>query len=842
MQTLTDIRELLEQERWADALRACEVEIQQRGSGGETALLTAQALVGLARLQEAETWVQRARVDLPDEGRALRLLAHIYRRRGWRVRAQAIERRLSAIPRRDPQDDIPTTPPIHPVAPRPGRAPLAATLDVTMDPSVESAVPPESRRMSSAVEEPPAADQAPPSPDPLGLLTAEEAEAMRTGQQLPVVAPEPPPPRPTMVPRTTEPRPEPAPTTPEPSPEVAPATEEPRPPPPEKRAAPQPARSPRPAVPRPPTPRSASGPQTVPPRPTAAPANTPRSAPRPRRATAEVDLYVRQRRRSKLLFTLGTVLLLASAVAGVVLYRAWRAESRRLALARSEGLIDGGDYDGLREARQLIAEALDATGNPDGQLCAQGAQVELYLWLYYTGDRAYLNQARRLLEDAELRGTGTPETRFTRALWEGYFGDPSRALETARALDDTPGVRPDRPYLLRGIAAAGMGDHALAVRHLEKATSLQPTPLNHLAFAREAERLGARIDAVDQLEAVLDIEPEHMAAGVELALVRAGDPTEEGFLTTVEEVLALHNGKVPPRVMSRVFAAKAVGLYARGEREESAGWFERALEEDRDNPDLLRAYAHELRIRGDLAAARAQLARVETLQPFSGDALGELALIAYLQDRPDLVESRLDDFPEGARNGAAFRLATSLVAFSRGDAESAADGLAGLPLDLWAGEARLLLGDAQLAAGRSTEARESYVAARRELERQRGPGDPLIAVADLSRDLADVQGGKRLRADRVDEVLGRHRRCPIVLFSAARLREAQGDRLGAARLYRRAFERGQEFSLALVAYVRTSGGIASEDPLVDAAAREYLRIAPGGPASSLMTQVTRPPG
>ena len=553
-----------------------------------------------------------------------------------------------------------------------------------------------------------------------------------------------------------------------------------------------------------------------------------------RQSNYEADRYVRQRRRAKLALSLALVLLAGMVVASVIIYRSWKRQQLRLALAHTTEHIDSVDHDRLREARPLIDEALGGSVNPDAALFARGAQVEFYLWLYYSGDRATLNQAKRLLEDAELRGATEPETRFTRALWEGFLGDPSITLEVADELAELPGVRPDRPYLLRGIAAAATGDHALAVRHLEKATSLRPTALNHLAFAREAERLGARIDAVDQQEAILEIVPDHMAATVDLALLRAGEPTAATYLDDVETVLKTHDGRVPPRVMGRVFAAKASGLSAQGDHRGSTRWHERALEEDADNPDLLRSYAHELRIRGDLSAARAQLARIETQRPYSGDALGELALIAYLQDRPDLIETRLDDFPERARRGAAYRLAEGLLELTRGEANTAADVLAGLPHDLWAGEVRLLLGDAQLAAGKPVEARKSYVEARRQLERQRGKGDPLIAVADLSRDLADVEQGRRRSGVDVDATMARFGRYPVVIYSAARLAEARGDSRRAARLYRRAFERGQEFSRALVGYVRTASAAGIGGPEVGAAATEYIRITPHGPAAAAM--------
>ncbi len=834
-QSQSDIRELLTSERFAEALRACEAEIQQRGSGAETALLTARALVGLARLQEAETWVQRARVDLPDETPALRLLAQIYRRRGWRVRAQAIERRLAARPRPAPGDDVPTQramPAADVPTPRPD---LPPTLDATLDPSVEPSAPPSGQRLSAEVDvraretAPPRREAAArgPRPDPLGLLTAEEAEALRSGVDVPQPAPQradPPPPRPTVAPPTREPPkeggarprerrpPAAAPAAePEEEPSPAPATPETlRPSPPEHDA-------------RPASTNVASSPEA------------PRPA--PRRSVSGVDAYVRQRRRSKLLLTLGLVLVAAVAVAAVVLLREWRGQRVRLAFAEAEGLVDDADYEGLRQARSLIDETLDATTSPDPGLCALGVQVELTLWLYYTGDRAYLNQARRLLEDAELRGPGTPDTRLARGVWEGTMGDPSVALEIANALEESPGVRPDRPYLLRGMAAAGAGDHALAARHLEKAASLHPTGLNHLAFAREAERLGARSDAIDGLEAVVEKVPGHMAATVDLALLRAGEVTDPDYLSEVEATLEAHNGKVPPRVMSRVFAAMALGHFAQGDAKKSAQWSERALEEDRDNPVLLRAFAHELRIRGDLAEARSILARVETQQPYSGDALGELALIAYLQDRPDLVETRLDDFPPGAREGAAYKLAESVVQLMRGDASVAVDALSGLPQDLWAGEARLLLGDAQLASGYYGDARESYALARREIERQRGTGDPRLWVAILNRDLADVRAGKRLRKDSLPRALSRHRDIPAVLYAAARLAEARGQGGRAAELYERAYSKGQDFALALVGFVRVSGGPESQDPLVGAAVREYFRIAPEGPSAAMLVEI-----
>ena len=830
MQTLNDIRALLEQERYAEALRCCEREIQRRGGGGQTALLTAHALVGLARLQEAETWVQRARVDLPDETPALRLLVRIYRRRGWRIRAQAIERRLRAQPAPLP-DDIPTMRSTPAVDAAPATEPnktIPPTLDATLDPSVDPPAPPPPDQPTlapSATRSPvlPAADGG--SPDPLGLLTAEQADAMRSGVTADGAspAPAPAPPRPTVAPRTSGGGgPARGPAAPAASESGAGAQTGESEADTQRWSPPTPAhREPAPVRPEPTVDRPPPAPQR----------RMPRAL---RRSNYEADRYVRQRRRAKLALSLALVLLLGMVVAGVIIYRSWKRQQLRLALAHTTEHIDSVDHDRLREARPLIDEALGGSVNPDAALCARGAQVEFYLWLYYSGDRATLNQAKRLLEDAELRGATEPETRFTRALWEGFLGDPSITLEVAEELAELPGVRPDRPYLLRGVAAAATGDHALAVRHLEKATSLQPTALNHLAFAREAERLGARIDAVDQQEAILEIVPDHMAATVDLALLRAGEPTAATYLDDVETVLKTHDGLVPPRVMGRVFAAKASGLSAKGDHRGSTRWHERALEEDADNPDLLRAYAHELRIRGDLSAARAQLARIETQRPYSGDALGELALIAYLQDRPDLIETRLDDFPERARRGAAYRLAVGLLELTREDADAAADVLAGLPHDLWAGEVRLLLGDAQLAAGKPTEARTSYVEARRQLERQRGKGDPLIAVADLSRDLADVEQGRRRSGVNVDATLARFGRYPVVIYAAARLTEARGDTRRAARLYRRAFERGQEFSRALVGYVRTASATGSGGPEVAAAATEYIRITPHGPAAAAM--------
>ena len=96
MQRLLQIKDLLARRQYAQALLQCESLIQETGGRGEVALMTARSLVGLARLQEAETWVQRARADLPDETVALRLLAQIYRRRGWRVRALTGEQFLQA--------------------------------------------------------------------------------------------------------------------------------------------------------------------------------------------------------------------------------------------------------------------------------------------------------------------------------------------------------------------------------------------------------------------------------------------------------------------------------------------------------------------------------------------------------------------------------------------------------------------------------------------------------------------------------------------------------------------------------------------------------------------------
>ena len=193
MQTLNDIRALLEQERYAEALRCCEREIQRRGGGGQTALLTARALVGLARLQEAETWVQRARVDLPDETPALRLLVRIYRRRGWRIRAQAIERRLRAQPAPLP-DDVPTmrSTPAVAAAPEgePGRT-IPPTLDATLDPSVDPPAPPPPDPLTLAPSArrstvPPTAAPAPPAaaPPPVGAARDAAVQQAAGGAQL----------------------------------------------------------------------------------------------------------------------------------------------------------------------------------------------------------------------------------------------------------------------------------------------------------------------------------------------------------------------------------------------------------------------------------------------------------------------------------------------------------------------------------------------------------------------------------------------------------------------------------------------------------------------------------
>ena len=819
MEQLSAIRELLDADRCEDALRLCEEQIQASGGRGEVALLTAHALAGLARLQEAETWVQRARSDLGDDEEALRLLARIYRRRGWRVRAQAIERRLApqasparsqltfAPPTASAEEAAPPPPPepapagasrVAPTADAPTRASYAASPSSSLPKLVSTSgtdIPSLERRESvspdpATVESETRVEPGPPAPDPLGLLSVEEAEVARSLGAVRAVVPDPASP----------------PQDPEPTPSVGdPPTLEPRDP----------------------FPTARLGPASL------------TDDENEEVAHVFVDDYSAQRRRSKVVLVLGTLLTITVAMAAVVVYRAWREETRQRTLLTTQRLVDTVEYEGLTEARELVREAIGGSTQPDGTLCARGSQVELYLWMYYTGERAYLHQARELLDTAIERDPGGVETRFAQALWEGYLGDVSVTLSAVEGLDSA-GLRTDRLHLLRGVAASSTGDHAQAAHHFEEAVSLWPSALNHLAFARAAERQGALVDAQDQLEGILANDPGHILAEVDLALIRAGAPTRHGYDADVEKIQEEYNGRVPARVMSRVFAARALGYAARNDNRRTEQWFGRALDQDPENPDILLAYGHELRIRGDLSEARAQLSKIVKNQPYSGDALGELGIIAYLQDRPHFLADRLASFPDGTHRGAAYQLASGLHHLMNGEPDLAAQLLSRTPEDLWGGEAHLHLGRAQLEAGDTEAARQTLEGARRSIKQHRGKSDPLVSAADLALALVDVREKGRASSGTVDRCLNAHSRYPIVLFLAAQVLEESGSERRASSLYRKAFERGQDFSLALVGFVRTSRGDSRAEPLARVAADTYLRITPRGPNAGLMKEVGAP--
>jgi len=832
MEQLKHIEGLLDGEQYSDALQQCEQLIQETGGRGEVALLTARALIGLARLQEAETWVQRARNDMADESEALRLLARIYRRRGWRVRAQAIERRVATDSTSRPAPTVTPTSSDESQSTAPSGGAVVPTLDAperlssrmasalpkfvttsdTNIPTLERPAATGSARIGD--EEPPtvaeeAADHnAPVVADPLGLLSPEEAEAVRTQGAVRAVEPDPPDLEASLEPPT-------------PGEEGAGATA--------PTAKPTAASSPR-------EPRNGPSPE---PSPTDDAFADPVAALPVTQRQRVVDQYTAQRRRSKLLLGLGVLLTLTAAIAAVVVYRAWREETRQRTLLTTQRQIDAVDYEGLKAARETLRHAIGGSPNPDGTLCARGSQVELYLWMYYTGERSYLQQAKELMREAEIRDRDAVETRFTRALWEGYLGDVSVTLDLIDELQDDPALRADRCHLLRGVAASAVGDHARAARHFEEAVSLAPTALNHLAFARAAQRCRMPPDAVDQLEAIEANHPGHLLAQVDLALLGAGPPTGRGYLDDVEAVLQQYNGQVPHRVMARVFAAKALGYGTQGNFKAAADWYSRALDEDPENPDILRSFGHELRVRGDLTDARAQLSRIVKNQPYSGDSLGELGIIAYLQDRPSFLSEHLESFPDGARRGAAYTLAAGLRSLADGDADKAVQRIERTPEDLWGGEARLLLGEAQLAAGNPAGAAESFEAATRLLRQYRGEPDPLVSAARVARERARDQMGERVNHRNVERALEEHGRYPIVLYQAAQLAEVRGEHRKASTLYRKAFERGQDFSLALVGFVRASQGDSSATRLREVAADTYLRISPDGPNADWMRSVVR---
>ncbi len=916
MDRLQQIRDLLEQEDFSQALRECENLIQETGGRGDVALLTAQVLVGLARLQEAETWVQRARVDLQDETEALRLLAQIYRRRGWRVRAQAIERRLgpsnpaqpvkkeTARVKRAPSSGwknlaggakIPTVPAVSsPGASEPSPSAPQKKARVPSIPQVPREPAPSAKAPAISEQSAPAPAPAPePSPAPAPPAAAPPAPAAQppvernpgppspAGQALlPKLvnstfdiptsqfvegAPEPPE-TPDRV--AEEARTDPAFSARKPQPETAqqlasedggidplgllssddadssPSYEgedtedvtisqaaeggEARPPVVETD---DPVQAEDGGLDADPSTFSAAG---------SGESDVGWAAPSPRaRRHASVDSYTAQRNRAKLLMVFGVAVVIILGISGWWVYSTWKNENLLRALNATQHMIDQADYEGLKEARATVREVIGESQQPDGGLCARGSQVELYLWIYYTGDRAYLQQARTLLEDAELRAPDDVETRFTRALWEGFLGDASLTQSMARELEGHEQLRPDRVHLLRGVASSSMGDHTRAAKHFEMAVSLAPTPLNHLAFAREAERYGAITDAKDQLEAILEIHPNHVVASVDLALLHAGMPTDKGFLDKVEEVQEQFNGTVPPRVMSRVFASKAHSYAVQGEIKDSAKWFDKALAEDPENADLLIGYAHELRVWGDLSSARAQLSRVERNQPNSGDALGELAIISYMQDRPDVLAKRMADFPEGARKGAAYGLADGLAKLMADRPDDAVVALSDTPQELWGGEARLLLGEAQLANGEFEDACSSFEHAHGMLKKYRGKTDPLVSVSVILAELARLEGGGRINGVAVDKALAKHRRYPVVLYSAARLSEARGNEKAAAKLYRRAFEKGGDFSQALLGFVRVAEKDKGQAALVRSAAERYLQISPDGPHADEMTPLSQ---
>ena len=820
MGRLEQIKELLDSDSHAEALQLCEHEIQAGGGRGEIALLTARSLVGLARLQEAETWVQRARVDLGDDGDALKLLARIYRRRGWRVRAQAIERRLgaavssgSSTPGAIPPSGERKTAPgqgrrVAPTLDAPGAGRASAAMASALPKLVSTSGPDiptlERARRTEKLEDPVSEDPAtvadetasPDTPvvaDPLGLLSPEEAEVVRSQGAVKAVVPEKPPGRlepvvtcdPAIVDEATM--------EPEPSP-VRPAGHD-----------------------------HAQAP----------------AAARPATPVVGLDGYTLQRRRSKLLLVLTTVLVVTIAIAGVVVYRTWKEETRQRTLMTTQRMIDSLDHEGLKTARDEVRQALGNSSQPDGALCARGAQVDLYLWMYFTGDRTTLQQARDLLEEAELRDPEGVETRFTRALWEGYLGDAARSLRIVSDLQDAPSLRNDRLALLRGVAASAVGDHARAARTFEEAVSLTPSALNHLSFARAAERCGTRTDAQDQLEGILSNHPGHLLAEVDLALLRAGRHTEKSTLRNVEQIQEQYNGVVPARVMSRILAAEARAYGAQSNFKACAERYNRALETDPENPDILLAFGRELRIRGDLRDARTQVSRIVKNQPHSGDALGEMAIIAYLQDRPGFLARKIETFPEGAGRSAAVALATGLLALMNEEPQEAIEALQRTPEDLWGGESRMFLAEAQLAAGDAVAARASFDTAVAVLRLHRGKSDPLVSAAAIGAQRAASRAGQRVDEQQVTRALGAHGRIPVVLYHHALLAEERGEVRRASAFHRKGFERGQDFSLALVGYLRTSADQPGSERLRRVAADTYLRISPDGPHAEQMRRIAR---
>ncbi len=223
---------------------------------------------------------------------------------------------------------------------------------------------------------------------------------------------------------------------------------------------------------------------------------------------------------------------------------------------------------------------------------------------------------------AVIQGLSTGQQRFRqegqKAFKEKRFEDSVEAFRRAVAAD--PLYADLRISLAAALVQAG--DPAAALEQYELATKIAPThPRANFGAGFLLQRSGQNIQAADRYRRVLEVEPDHRTARVNLAQTLFEDEDYTSALGEIDQILAKEPGDVPMR-LARVGALIALKRYFDAEATLDEG-----LELDGKNPQLLQAQAR-------------LLATSPQPEQRDGDKAVRLAeALVNLEKRPEYVET-----------------------------------------------------------------------------------------------------------------------------------------------------------------------------------------------------------
>jgi len=310
-------------------------------------------------------------------------------------------------------------------------------------------------------------------------------------------------------------------------------------------------------------------------------------------------------------------------------------------VTQARGLAQSGRYDAARAAyRQAIA--------------AMPRNPELLLELgVRAGQHGDLATARRTLEKAMKLDRGDANVHFNLGQIAKQEGQNERAAQYFR---QTLQLDPDYHEALFDLGEClYLGGHTEdALSMLDKAAQATPHDAEvHHVRALALDYLGRRVEAVAAYRRALELDPGHVNANLNLALVEA----EAGALWVAQELV--DKIEADPGIPPEGYALVARVLHLVGEQERAAAYVDRCLKGNINVTDALMTRANIAIDVGDFSAAEIDLRRVIAK---SGDPARAYYRLAFIRRLEPEAASRLKRWgedaalPAGSRASACFAL------------------------------------------------------------------------------------------------------------------------------------------------------------------------------------------